>query len=85
VTTDNPFPLRLGGAYLDSRECFQCRLRGHLSRDCAEPQERQVPAAEREWRADYAALRNQQRQQQRASMVANISEIEQGNGEEPPA
>jgi hypothetical protein len=85
ATTDNPFPLRPGSAYLDSRECFQCGLRGHLSRDCAEPQERRVPAEEREWRADYATLRNQQRQQQRAPMVANISEIEQGNGEEPPA
>jgi hypothetical protein len=30
-------------------------------------------------------MRNQQRQQQRAPMVANISEIEQGNEEEPPA
>ncbi|KAF8488391.1 hypothetical protein JB92DRAFT_3016748 [Gautieria morchelliformis] len=79
---ENPLPLRPGGSYLDGLECFQCRLKGHLSRDCQEPPERRVPPEEREWRADYAAIRNQQRQTQRPTMIAHVEEG-QGNGVEP--
>ncbi|KAF8492471.1 hypothetical protein JB92DRAFT_3237561 [Gautieria morchelliformis] len=56
ATIENPFPLRPGGPYLDSRECFQCGLRGHLARDCRETSDCQVPAEEREWRACYWIL-----------------------------
>jgi hypothetical protein len=83
ATLENPFPLRPGGSYLDARECFQCGLRGHLSKECQEPPEKQVPPEEREWRADYATIRNQQRQSQRTTMIAHMEEEGQGNGMEP--
>ncbi|KIJ35098.1 hypothetical protein M422DRAFT_34809 [Sphaerobolus stellatus SS14] len=85
ATQANPFPLRPGGSYLDERECFQCRKKGHIGANCPEPEDQRLPVEERNWRADYSAACMADRLTNRATaQIAVIEEVheEQGNGEE---
>ncbi|KIJ43019.1 hypothetical protein M422DRAFT_48036 [Sphaerobolus stellatus SS14] len=78
ATMNNPFPLWAGGAYLDSRECYQCGMRGHVGATCQEPEERHLPNEERGWRADYEAICIAQRVAEKADQVAPIEEVAEG-------
>jgi hypothetical protein len=84
-TIGNPFPLRPGSSFLDSRECYQCGMKGHISRKCPEPEEKCLPAEERAWRADYAAMMVAQCTGGKEAQVAAIEDVieEEGNEEEP--
>jgi hypothetical protein len=58
-------------------------MKGHISRECPEPEEKRLPAEERAWRADYAAMMVAQRSAERDAQIAAIEEVQgEGNGEE---
>ncbi|KIJ22821.1 hypothetical protein M422DRAFT_276700 [Sphaerobolus stellatus SS14] len=84
ATFTNPFPLRLGGASLDRRECFQCGKEGHISTSCTEQEANKPPIEERNWRADASAIRMGEHAANRnMQQITSVEEaVEQGNEEE---